>query len=524
MILKEVVPYMVCVNLAHRDDRRRKAWKTFADAGLDVDRQPGVPKGRVRDPRGYYQPQRYACSLAKRLAIRRAKLAGAPAVLLFEDDIVLAPDLHERLAEIDLPADWGIFFLGCRHIQRPVPVHQGLVRVTSAVDHHAMVIRADHYHRVMAALAGHGKGAPKTLRFSDLKMSKVIQEMSAYGAYPNLAWQALSFSSNDNRLMSNYGPDGGQRTDLFAVDGLEEEMEELRIPHTQPPHEASGPALRFETRPRTYRESPAPLDPQAEDQPDYGFLVGAPQVLLERKFPLRLYVNLGRHDARRHEAEYQFAMQGLEVERLAAADGRGVRNTRGHSGEDRYGRDLSHRMAIRQAKLRKAPSVLIFEDDVVLHPDFRRLVEAHEPPEDWGVLCYGCTHVEAPEVVAPGWVRITKAWCLQAYAVRAQWYDLILRSLRAPSGSDDPFGADEKLATLSDRIPMYAAYPNLAWQGSGFSNLRNTERKEFDANGRQLRFCDVIRETDREMRRILKEAVPHVEVAADRPHLMARVL
>jgi hypothetical protein len=171
MTLQEVAPYMVCVNLAEREDRRRAAWKTFAEAGLEVDRQPGVPKRSVKDCRGFYRPQRYACSLAKRMAIRGGRRTGAPAVVLFEDDIVLAPDLHERLAEIELPEDWGIFFLGCRHRERPVPHAPGLVRVTRAVDHHAMVIRAERIGEVLRGLSGHGKGAPATIRFCDDKMS-----------------------------------------------------------------------------------------------------------------------------------------------------------------------------------------------------------------------------------------------------------------------------------------------------------------------------------------------------------------
>lgn len=127
MRLQDEIPYMVCVNLAERENRRRECWARFSEAGLTVDRQPGILKNWVTDTRGFIGASRYGCSLAKRLAVRRAKLAGAPAMLLFEDDVVLAADLHEQLAKIELPADWGIFFLGCKHLERPVPLSEGLV-------------------------------------------------------------------------------------------------------------------------------------------------------------------------------------------------------------------------------------------------------------------------------------------------------------------------------------------------------------------------------------------------------------
>jgi hypothetical protein len=47
---------------------------------------------------------------------------------------------------------------------------------------------------------------------------------------------------------------------------------------------------------------------------------------------------------------------------------------------------------------------------------------------------------------------------------------------------------------------MHAAYPNLAWQGECFSDLRKTRRREFADDGTQLRFPEVLRETDQKMR------------------------
>jgi hypothetical protein len=470
MRLQEVIPYMVCVNLAAREDRRREAWGRFAAAGLAVDRQPGILKRTVSDPRGFRDAARYSCSLAKRLAIRRAKLAGAPAVLLFEDDVVLAADLHERLAEIELPEDWGIFFLGCKHLERPEIIAPGLVKVTRAADHHAMAIRADFFDAAIRGLAGYGKGSPYRINYSDVKMSEIQAWVPTYAAFPNLAWQALSHSDNAGSRQTHYDSQGRQKTDLHAVQGLDAEMKRWRtagqmpvrenekeevlpvrdeVPSVDSPASAEGgevPApVEGVSVPLDVSSAVSPSDCEAGETP--GLLEGAlptggapeavsvpaaPRVWtaadneppgyhyvprglpcqpLEESFPLRLYINLGRREDRRAEAEYQFALQDLEVERLPAADGRWVTKTRGHGPPNKYACRLSHRLALRTARQRGAPAVLIFEDDVILHPQFRRIAEALPPPADWGVLFFGCTHVEAPQAVAPGWVRAKHILC-----------------------------------------------------------------------------------------------------------------
>lgn len=224
MMLRHVAPFMICVNLNSREDRRQTAWVRFEAAGLAVERQQGIPRSAVKDPRGYMDASRYACSLAKRLAIRRAKLAGASAVLLFEDDVVLASDLHERLGEIQLPGDWGIFFLGCKHLRKPEVVSRNLVRVVQAADHHAMVIRREFYDAAIRGLAGLGRGSPPTFAYSDVKMAGIQRWIPTYAAFPNLAWQELSYSDNAGGVQTHYDQNGYQKTDLWAVSDLDEEM------------------------------------------------------------------------------------------------------------------------------------------------------------------------------------------------------------------------------------------------------------------------------------------------------------
>lgn len=430
--------------------------------------------------------------------------------------VILAADLHERLEKIDLPEDWGIFFLGCKHLERPLPLAPGLVRVTRAADHHAIAIREEYYNAAMRGLAGYGKRSRPSIRYSDVKMAAIQSWIPTYAAFPNLAWQAVSHSENSGTTQSHYNSVGKQRTDVHAVAGLEIEMKALspnlrtidvndeRLVASEkeiPQIECIKCIQAAEVQPP---ERISHRQPGADEPPGIDFLDGAPAVHeLEKTFPLRLYINLSRREDRRTELEYQFALQGLLVERLSAADGRLARNTRRYGVANKYACRLSHRMAIRQARLRGAPAVLIFEDDAILHPKFRRIAEALQPPDDWGILFFGCTHINTPEVVSPGWLKVKQVWSLQAYAVRAKWYDLVLETLAAvgmPGDLADGLGTDVAISHLADEIPMYSVYPNIAWQNEGYSDLVAEDRKPFRDDGQQNRFPHVLRDVNAEMK------------------------
>ncbi len=354
-------------------------------------------------------------------------------------------------------------------------------------------------------------------------MSGIQSRVPTYAAFPNLAWQALSCSDNSGGgKRSAYSPTGVQLTERHAVAGLEEEMERFSECGREARNGVEPACVCSLAGREAAREDESLSDPDGEDgepcllgaeEPGgadepvgFRFLGGAPRRhRLETTFPMRCFINLGRREDRRFETEYQFALQGLAVERFAAVDGRWARNTRGHGSPNQYGCRLSHTLAIRQAWLRKAPTVLIFEDDVILHDDFRRLGEALQPPEDWGVLFFGCTHVQAPEVVAPGWVRIKHVWGLHAYAVRRAWYKRVLKALRAEGVAGEEQGADVVLSRLSGEIPMYAVYPNIAWQDEGYSDLRGNRRRPFRLDGHQNRLLHVLRPVNSAMRKAIEK-------------------
>lgn len=211
MKLTETFPLMYFLNLAKRQDRRARCEQVFEDADLPVRRFPAVNAEFVKNSRKFESAGRYAHAVSTRMIIRRAMLRKAPAVFIFEDDVVLSGELHERLAEIELPDDWGMFYLGCQHHERPQTVGTGLVRVKGALDTHAWGVRATHYRQVMRALEGKEDPPVGSLPPADVFLARLHPKVPTYAAFPNLAWQAEEHSDLVKGVFSNYHADGTQK-------------------------------------------------------------------------------------------------------------------------------------------------------------------------------------------------------------------------------------------------------------------------------------------------------------------------
>lgn len=234
-------PLKFLLNLSRRQDRRDRCVELFASLGWQVERLPAVDARVVKSARGFQSPGRYAHALSTRLILRRAALAGAEAVLIMEDDIVVPPDLNERLAALELPEDWAILYLGCQHHERPDVVAQGLVRVRAALDTHAWAVRAPYYLEVRRALAGRCWNEPGPLPAADILLTELARRVPAYAAYPNLAWQQEDVSDLLGGFAGNYDADGSARPGIQVLPGLLAEslggsawpqaVAEAKVPH-----------------------------------------------------------------------------------------------------------------------------------------------------------------------------------------------------------------------------------------------------------------------------------------------------
>jgi len=210
MNFEQTFPLRYFINLGRRQDRRVGTEIALAEAGISAERLPAVDARFVKNPRAYESAGRYALALSQRLAIRRAMLKKADAVLIFEDDVVFHPGFLEKLAGIELPDDWGIFYLGCAHQRRPQPVGPGLVQTTYALDTHAFAVRAPYFREVMRALDPRPSGVPLHPKASDWYLADLHETIPTYACHPNLAWQTVGKSDLAGGTYSNYTATGEQ--------------------------------------------------------------------------------------------------------------------------------------------------------------------------------------------------------------------------------------------------------------------------------------------------------------------------
>lgn len=213
-------PFKFLLNLTRRSDRRVRSEELFARQGWKVSRQPAVDGQLLKSAGGFHSPGQRAHALSTRMILRTAALAKAEAVFIFEDDVVFHPALRSRLSEIELPDDWGIFYLGCQHHERPEVVSRGLVRVTAPLDTHAWAVRADWFREVRRALAGRFWPSGGATPASDLLLAELARRIPAYAAYPNLAWQQEDQSDIAGNVYANYDPDGSQRHARGCLSGV----------------------------------------------------------------------------------------------------------------------------------------------------------------------------------------------------------------------------------------------------------------------------------------------------------------
>ena len=189
-------------------------------------------------------------------------------------------------------------------------------------------------------------------------------------------------------------------------------------------------------------------------------------------FTKTVCINLDRRPDRWQRIQAELALHGFQsVERFAAIDGNDVEkpahwtHTAGA-----YGCLLSHVQVVSEARDSGASSVLIFEDDAVLDPEFEdkfaRFIK--EAPGDWDMLYFGALHKDEPFRISEHVSRITKANSTFAYALRNTVFDeFIALNARAENV------LDMNSYLLQQRFNCYCFMPNLAWVKAEYSDVQN---------------------------------------------------
>jgi GR25 family glycosyltransferase involved in LPS biosynthesis len=170
--------------------------------------------------------------------------------------------------------------------------------------------------------------------------------------------------------------------------------------------------------------------------------------------------------------QIQLARHGiLNVQRFPAVDGHSVPKPAGwtHS-NGAYGCLRSHVEVVREAQRSNAPSVLIFEDDTVLDPEFQSKFASFskEVPDDWDMLYFGALHKDEPAQISEHVGRITKANSTYAYALKNTVFDAFIElNARAEHV------LDMNSYLLQERFNCYCFMPNLAWVEAEYSDVQN---------------------------------------------------
>lgn len=188
-------------------------------------------------------------------------------------------------------------------------------------------------------------------------------------------------------------------------------------------------------------------------------------------FPHKVCINLERRPDRWQQMQRKLEAHGIRgVERVAAVDGQAVeipphwRHAKGA-----YGCLRSHVEVVDAARRAGAPSVLIFEDDVVFDQDLHRRFEASLPqlPADWDMLYFGALHKDDPLQVSGDLARLTKSNSTYAYAIRDTVFDAFLEINRR---ADDVL--DNNSFLLQQRFNCYCFMPHLAWVETDWSDAQ----------------------------------------------------
>jgi hypothetical protein len=190
-------------------------------------------------------------------------------------------------------------------------------------------------------------------------------------------------------------------------------------------------------------------------------------------FPHRICINLDRRSDRWANCLRQFESHGISVRRQSARDGLTLQ-TPAHwrFGQGAYGCALSHIEAVREARDRGYESLLVFEDDVVLHADFRALFGrfANELPSRWDAILLGSIHHEEPSLVSQHVARITSSYSTFAYALNRSIFDTWLER-----NEKFTLPVDNVNMTLQEEFAFYCSLPPLAWVTQDYSDIEDAE-------------------------------------------------
>ncbi len=208
MNFEKTFPLLFYLNLAKQERQRYRSEDLFEQNDLRVHRFPAVNPGGYRklseDNR-----RRAAENLTVRLAIRKARKLRVSSLFIFSGDVCLGTNWRQEIETVRLPSNWGLFYLGGCHHERPVFVSQNLVRASRINGAFAWGIESRQFDKVLKILRSR-RTEESSLDGVDAVLASLQHEIPTYAAWPNQAWPDYSISESSAPLSPQYFEDGWQ--------------------------------------------------------------------------------------------------------------------------------------------------------------------------------------------------------------------------------------------------------------------------------------------------------------------------
>lgn len=185
-------------------------------------------------------------------------------------------------------------------------------------------------------------------------------------------------------------------------------------------------------------------------------------------------INLDRRPDRWELAAAEFEKHNLQVERFSAVDGHNVKNKQRLSLKPGlHGCTMSHYLIIDRARELGYKTIMVFEDDAVLHNNFTERLQLCMSylPKNWDMLMLGGSHRETPTLIhGRPYLKVNKTLTSHGYVIKESIYDRLLQKLKP---MDTPI--DCAFAELQQNSQVFIPDPPLAWQRDGYSDIENRD-------------------------------------------------
>jgi GR25 family glycosyltransferase involved in LPS biosynthesis len=200
-----------CLNLPRRRDRRQRAMAQFGAAGLSVAFVDAIDGAMLAHP-GAVSDGQAGCAASHLAVLRIARQAGHRHVLVFEDDVELAPDFLNRMTTslARCPANYDLCYVGALCVEAwgnfLHPLDEHVARVGSVCGTHAYIVNMaaqpeieaelgdfsqviDHWYAAWFAPRGNTYAFAPYLAFQASGFSDIAQAHNANAAYANYVWR-----------------------------------------------------------------------------------------------------------------------------------------------------------------------------------------------------------------------------------------------------------------------------------------------------------------------------------------------